>query len=110
MVDFSKYSEAEGLFIVSIEAKDDPDWRSMHMGIRLGEEYQKQLDICNIKTAVRALEAAWMYENNLAILEAGKYYELASQLSEYKVYSEIYDLFRNKYAKMLARETNDQGY
>lgn len=91
-LNLSKYNDEEKLYIIRVfEENMNNSWSSQDIAIRLHKEPIYWPKSCEIKTAIEALEYGFFLEHNNEYLLAGKYYKLASDLSDRPIFSQLYD-------------------
>ena len=92
-LDLSGYENEEGLFILRVIDGRNEEITSMDIGLLLGSEEVYWPRVCNISSSLSALELGFFLENNGQLELAGKYYQLAEDLSQESIYHEINSIY-----------------
>lgn len=88
-LNLSKYNNEQNLFVIKVEDKNNPEIQSSDFGIKVNEQYYYFPNSCNFDSALKAIEMGYHIESNHCYFEATEYYELASKLSDHKIFKEL---------------------
>ena len=95
-LNLSQYDSDVGLYIVRVYDKDNHEISTPDIGISTRWEHHFTPKACDLYTAVKALEMAYYLDKNRYYFDAAEYYELATELSDRLIFTEILNHYRNR--------------
>lgn len=95
-LNLSQYRSEVGFYIVRIYDKDNHEICTPDIGINTRREHHFTPKTCDLNTAVKALEMAYYLDKNRYYFDASEYYELATELSDRLIFTELLNHYRNR--------------